>query len=155
MVTHIIIYNVLLSIILYASLAINPRMWIHRMPPEVRAKIEDKTKQEKKLFAFIAIPLLLIMFFYPVFVVYFNYSKLTDCMLYLTLFYVSFNLVDTLILDILIFARITPSFVMIRGTNRNDYKNINYHIKAGIKGMFISVISGSLIGLILFFVKGI
>lgn len=30
---HLLIYYLLLSILLYGSLAYNPRMWLHRMPP--------------------------------------------------------------------------------------------------------------------------
>jgi hypothetical protein len=44
---HLLIYYLLLSTLLYGSLAYNPRMWLHRMPPEVTAKVPPKTPYEK------------------------------------------------------------------------------------------------------------
>ncbi len=49
LITHLLIYYVLLSILLYGSLAYSPRMWLHRMPPEVVEKVPLKTPTEKRL----------------------------------------------------------------------------------------------------------
>ena len=47
--THLILYYLLLSLELYCSLAYNPRMWLHRMPPEEIAKVPKRTPSEKRL----------------------------------------------------------------------------------------------------------
>lgn len=55
---HLLIYNLTASVFIYGSLAYNPRLWLHRMPPEVRRKVRAKNDQERKAFLRIAIPFL-------------------------------------------------------------------------------------------------
>jgi len=151
---HILLYNLILSVYLYASLAIDPRMWLHRMPPEVRAKVPPKTEAERKRLIPLGVPFLILMIGYPVWYTaaravssanltggpagYFHITGL------LFLFFLSFDLWDTLVLDLLIFCGITPQFIIIEGSNRGDYKNVRYHLKSGAKGL-IFLTAGALI----------
>lgn len=64
--SHLFLYNLAASILIYGSLAYNPRIWLHRMPPEVRSKVPEKTNEESKLFIRIALPFMLLLFFYPI-----------------------------------------------------------------------------------------
>ncbi len=43
-----------------------------------------------------------------------------------------------LILDLLIFCKLTPGFVIIHGTEREDYSNMKYHLVSGAKGLLRS-----------------
>jgi hypothetical protein len=66
LITHLLLYYTLLSILLYGSLAYNPRMWLHRMPPKVVAKVPPKTPAEKRLLIkTVAMPLFLLLIVYP------------------------------------------------------------------------------------------
>ncbi|MBN2051210.1 MAG: hypothetical protein JW760_12230 [Spirochaetales bacterium] len=51
----------------------------------------------------------------------------------------SFNLVDLLIIDWLVFCLLTPRFIRLPGTDGHPgYKNYGYHSKAFLKGCLFS-----------------
>jgi bacteriorhodopsin len=147
--THLLIYNLAASILVYGSLAYNPRLWLHRMPPEVRNKVQEKTPQERKSFLVVAVPFLLLLFGYPVVYVVQTETGFATHFLTLCAFFAGFALWDTLVLDLLIFCKFTPRFVIINGTNREDYSNMRYHILAGTKGLAMSVVFSGVVTLLL------
>ncbi|MCJ7739553.1 MAG: nitroreductase, partial [Anaerolineae bacterium] len=58
----------------------------------------------------------------------------------------TFNLVDLLLLDWLMFCTITPRFVVIPGTEGMEaYKDYSYHFKASMIGTILSVVAGLVI----------
>ena len=64
-----------------------------------------------------------------------------------------FNLVDLLLLDWLMFCFITPSFVIIPGTEgMKGYKDYGYHFRAFLKGTILSVVAGLVIAGIVTFI---
>lgn len=65
LIFHILIYLLTLSIFIYASLLLNPRIWLHRMPPAVRAKVNGKTLEEKRWFVIMGVPMGFVFFFIP------------------------------------------------------------------------------------------
>lgn len=155
LLTHLMIYNLAASIWLYGSLAYNPRLWLHRMPPEVRSKVADKTPEERKLFAGIALPFVLLLFGYPIVYAIQQDADLLTCSRILLAFFASFALWDTLVLDVLIFCKLTPHFVIIDGTRREDYSNIKYHLVSGTKGLGMSIVFSGLLALVITFIRNI
>lgn len=153
LLTHLIIYNLTASIWLYGSLAYNPRLWLHRMPPEVLAKVTEKTPEERKLFVRIGLPFVLLLFVYPIVYVIQQDTNLWTCLWTLLTFFASFALWDTLVLDLLIFCKFTPRFVIIDGTGREDYANMKYHLASGAKGLLMSVVFSGVLALIVTFVR--
>jgi hypothetical protein len=153
LIIHLLIYNLIASVLLYSSLAHNPRLWLHRMPPGVRSKVPEKTAQERKAFLLVALPFLLILFGYPIVYVLQTQKDLLMNFLTLTAFFASFAVWDTLVLDILIFCQFTPRFVIIAGTNREDYSNMKYHLVSGTKGLVMSVVFSGLFAAIITFLK--
>jgi hypothetical protein len=153
LLNHLIIYNLAASILIYGSLAYNPRLWLHRMPPEVRSKVNDKTPEERKLFKGVALPFVLLLFVYPIAFVIRQDVNLLACLSILLAFFASFALWDTLVLDLLIFCKLTPRFVIITGTTREDYSNMRYHIVSGAKGLAMSVVFSGMLALILTFIR--
>jgi hypothetical protein len=146
---HLLIFNLVASIFLYTSLAYNPRMWLHRMPPEVLAKVTGKTPKERRVFIYFALPFLLWLFGYPIiYVLQLEANFLTD-FLSLCAFFAGFAVWDTLILDLLIFCKITPGFIVIPGTVREDYSNMKYHLASGIKGLLMSTAFSGILALII------
>lgn len=144
----------MLSILLYSSLAYNPRMWLHRMPPEVVQKVPAKTAEEKQLLLkTVGLPFVLLLVVYPtVFVLQQNASWLSYFLI-LCAFFAGFDVWDTLILDRLIFCKLTPRFIIIEGTEREDYAAMRYHLVSGAKGLMISIVSSALLATILFVIK--
>lgn len=74
--------------------------------------------------------------------------------LILCAFFAGFALWDTLVLDLLIFCKLTPRFIVIPGTVREDYSNMKYHLVSGTKGVLISVVFSGVLAAILAFFKG-
>ncbi len=151
---HLLIYYLLLSILLYGSLAYNPRMWLHRMPPEVIVKAPAKTLAEKQLLLkTAAIPFLGLLIAYPIIYVLQQNANWLSYFLILCVFLAGFDVWDTLILDLLIFCKLTPRFIIIPGTERQDYANMKYHLISGAKGLVMSIVASSVLATILFVIK--
>ncbi len=154
LIVHLLVYYLVISALLYGSLAYNPRMWLHRMPPEVVAKVPPKTPREKQLLLkTVAIPFLLLLVCYPIVYVLQQDAGWLNYFLILCAFFVGFDLWDTLVLDLLIFCKLTPRFIVIAGTERADYANMKYHLLSGAKGLLISVVFSGVLAAILVFVK--
>jgi len=138
---HLLIYNLIISVLLYASLAYNPRMWMHRMPPEVVQKVSPRTPAEKRQLYYFGVPFLLMLAIYPiVYVLLQQTAGYLDKFLIFGAFFAGFTVWDTLVLDLLIFCKFTPGFVVIPGTTCQDYANMKYHLVSGAKGLIISVV---------------
>lgn len=138
---HLLIYNLVISVLLYVSLAYNPRMWMHRMPPEVVRKVPPRIPAEKRQLYFFAVPFLLILVIYPiVYVLQQQNAGFLDRFLIFGAFFAGFTVWDTLVLDLLIFCKLTPGFIVIPGTTRKDYANMKYHLISGAKGIVISIV---------------
>jgi hypothetical protein len=153
-ITHLLIYYALLSILLYGSLAYNPRMWLRRMPPEVVAKVPPRTPEEKRLLLkTVGIPFLLLLVGYPTIYTLQQDANWLTSFLILCAFFAGFDVWDTLILDLLIFCKLTPRFIIIEGTERRDYVNMRYHLVSGAKGLVISIVFPAIWATILVFVK--
>jgi hypothetical protein len=150
---HLLIYNLAASILIYGSLAYNPRLWLHRMPPEVRNKVPEKTEQERKVFLRIALPFLALLFGYPIIFLLQAQKDLFTNFLTLAAFFISFAVWDTLVLDLLIFCQFTPRFVIIDKTSRADYSNKQYHLISGAKGLVMSILFSGLFAIIITFIK--
>jgi hypothetical protein len=106
----------------------------------VCSKVPEKTPQERKLFVKIALPFLLLLLGYPIVYILLENTDLASSFLTLCAFFAGFALWDTLVLDLLIFCKLTPRFVVISGTNREDYSNMKYHLVSGAKGLVLSVV---------------
>lgn len=138
---HLLIYFVVVTIVLFASVFNNPRSWLHKMPPEVVAKVPARTAAEKRTALITGIPFLLVMIFYPIIYVLLQQSDnyLQNFLLFCA-FFMGFTIWDTLVLDLLIVCTITPARFLVPGTTRADYRNKLYHLKAGSKGLLISIV---------------
>ncbi|HCS40798.1 MAG TPA: hypothetical protein DIW44_14605 [Anaerolineaceae bacterium] len=138
---HILIYLVVLSILLLASVFYNPRSWLHRMPPEVVAKVPARTATEKHTALITGLPFLLVTILYPIIYVLLQQSaNFFQNFLLFCAFFMGFTIWDTLVLDLIIVCTISPRRFLVPGTNREDYRNKLYHIKAGSKGLVISLV---------------
>jgi hypothetical protein len=149
LLTHLTIYNLMASLLIYGSLAYQPRLWLHRMPPEIRSKVPPKTPEENKLFLWVALPFVLLLFAYPIGYVIQEGTNPATSFLVLLAFFAGFAIWDTLVLDILIFCILTPRFIIINGTERGDYSNKKYHLASGAKGLARSAVFSALLALVL------
>jgi hypothetical protein len=128
-------------------------MWLHRMPPAVIAKVPPKTPAEKRLLlTTVAAPFFLLLLGYPIIYVLRQEANWLHDFLVLCAFFAGFDVWDTLVLDVLIFCKLTPRFIILEGSERQDYADIRYHLVSGVKGLAISLIASGILATILFFI---
>lgn len=142
-----LILSVLASIVLTGALWLNPRLYLQDYPRAIQEQVEPKTTREKRLALVMGIPFLALLTAVPLW----STIRLERLgvepfwMLWLNAFGVIFifNLVDWLLLDWLLFCRLTPRFVVIPGTEGSPaYKDYFFHFRAFLVGTMLSVVSG-------------
>ncbi|MBS4538777.1 hypothetical protein GOQ27_09895 [Clostridium sp. D2Q-11] len=126
---------------------INPRLELHNYPLEIRKTVVPKTKEEKKKFNILAIPMFVILIVYLLGTITMAYSmhatRYSILFLHSFIVIMTWNIFDLLIMDWLIFCTITPKYLIIPGTEDNDsYKDYRYHINGSLgKGLILAIIS--------------
>jgi len=145
------ILSAIASVILMASLRINPRSYLQDYPPAIQALVPPKTPAERRLALIVGIPFMILLIAVPLLsTLALKRSGVTAFLpLALHAFGVVwiFNVVDWLVLDWLIFCAITPAFVVIPGSEGHPaYKDYGFHFRGFLKGSAISAAAGLLIG---------
>jgi hypothetical protein len=146
------ILSTVASLILIASLWFNPRLFLQDYPQEIQEAVSPKTDKEKWQSLLVGVPFLLILIAVPFLSTLAmkrgSAGEVQFFHLFLNAFGVTFtfNLVDLLLLDWLMFCAITPKFVVVPGTeNMAAYKDYAFHFKAFIKGTVLSAVAGLVI----------
>lgn len=143
----------LASLILLGTLWLNPRIFLQDYPDDVKAQAPPKTPQEKRLSLLLGIPFLLLLAAVPLISTLALKAEGVSgfAELFLNAFGVAlvFNLVDWLILDWLLFCTLTPSFLVIPGTEgMAGYKDYGYHFRGFLTGCLFSAAAGIIIAAI-------
>lgn len=163
---HSLLYGLILSLlssaVLLISAYLNPESMVDDYPADIRAKygsMSTESKRHKQLvglpFAVVLIGILVISI-----VTLRNVlgSELTFTAVFINLFIVllTFNLVDLLIIDWLIFNTIQPRFVVLPGTEgMAGYRDYGFHFRAFLKGTAGALIASMLIAGLVVLVEGI
>jgi hypothetical protein len=145
--------------LLIMMVSLSPRVWGYSdYPEEIKKKVAPQTKQEKRLALLIAIPWMLFTFGFPFYSTYALKSNLGGeisfwiAWLNIAIMTLLANLGDFVILDWLIVSRITPKFVIIPGTSKEDYKDFSHHFRAQAKATFVILLLGLIMaGLVWYF----
>ncbi len=154
------ILTTVVSIILVGMLYFKPRLALADYPPDVRAAVPPRTKQELQLGIILTIPMLVLLVFVPFYSVWLakqaNGQVLTYGMAFVIIFgeYFLFSMFDLIVLDIFMFYSWTPKFLILPGTaGFAGYKNWKPHVKAQLtQGNLIILIVSALLALIPYFV---
>lgn len=124
----------------------SPRIWGYSdYPQAVKNKVPAQTKKEKLSAAVVGLPWFIFVLGFPVWSTYALKSKLGGeipfwtAFLNLIVMFLLFTIGDLVILDWLIISRITPTFVIIPGSEAADYKNFSHHYRAHAKAAVIIV----------------
>jgi len=149
MFLFMILYNILAILALIFIIAKNPRYMMQDYPPEITANIPTQMVEEKRAAMRYGIPFLLILAGFPFLIglVFKFLGPVSFVELWLRIFVLmfSFNLVDLVILDWMIFCWITPAFMVLPGTEGHPgYKNYRFHFIGFLKGTLI-VLAASLV----------
>ena len=146
-VIHSLIFTTLFNGFLFLMMiSFNPRIWGYSDYPQiVKDKVPAQTSREKRTALMVSIPFLLITIGYPIYSVLALKSSLGEDFnlwigfLNLYSMFIMAGLVDTIILDWLIISTLTPDFVVIEGSDKNDYKDFRYHYIATAKAALIMI----------------
>lgn len=151
-----LIYAIVLSAIVTITQLFNPRLWLNDYPKEIQNMVPENTKEEKLVKGLIGIPFLLIMFGYPIYSTYALKISMgpsfTIPIAFFNMFMICsiFNLFDLLILDWLIFCRINPKYLVLKGTDGSKaYKDYEFHLRAARKGFRISVFASAVASIVI------
>lgn len=150
-------YSLVLSLYLMMSIKFNPRLWLQDYPKKVISKVQPKSDNEIRQATVIGLIFIFIMLSGPIIInmLYSNYNEITYWKAYLISVIVlnSFNVVDLLILDMLIFHYIIPKFIRVKGAeDKQLYKGIKMHLRGFVIGLSISVVASFAIAAIIIFI---
>jgi len=111
----------------------------------IKDKVPPQTKREKRLAGLVALPWIIFVLGFPVYSTILLKTKLSNEIPILTAFlnlfvmYLLMTLGDLVILDWLIISKITPRFVIIPGTEKEDYKDFSHHYKGHAKATAVLI----------------
>ena len=145
-----LIYTIPGSIYLLLMLMVDARMFLNKgdYPDDVLAAVPPRTAKETRKATILGTPWFLWSFIFPGYSAY-TFAQDAGPLPYWTVFvhtfliFLSFWLVDLVILDGLIFCLITPSFVVIPGTEgfagyKDFSMHLNGHFRKGIPYLMLA-----------------
>ncbi|MHA1863671.1 MAG: hypothetical protein ACTSWA_07870 [Candidatus Thorarchaeota archaeon] len=155
---NILFHGVIAAVLMMAYLLpimrfLSPRVWaMSDYPKEITSRVEPQTKDERRIAILMGIPFIFLMIVFPLVstlileTTYAGSIPLTDAFLNTFSVLMFANLADLIILDLLIVGTITPSWVIIPGTE--DMKDTVYkafrkeHSKSHLRGtIFVAILS--------------
>jgi hypothetical protein len=148
-----ILMNVLISIVIYGSIGVNPLLWISDYPPDIQAAVGSVDVPIGQKLVAVALSLCIV-----VGVPLYSNAKLRwrndgelsfpVAFIHSALLLFFFAVWDLLILDWLIFVTIQPNFIVIPGTEGlAGYKDYWFHFEVSFLGwtQWISILIGGLV----------
>ncbi len=151
-ITHALIYTFAgIGYLFLFMVFFSPRIWGYSDYPEViKSKVHPQTSREKVIAGLVSLPWFLFILIYPLFSTYLLKDTLGGEISFLSAYFNIIILIillflgDLIILDWLIISKITPSFVIIPGSEVKDYKDFSHHYKAHVKTIFPILVLGIL-----------
>jgi len=156
-IAHGLFYSfVVTGYLLILMITTSPRVWGYSdFPQATKNKVQPQTSNEKKLAVVVALPWFLFTLGFPVYSTLCLKAKLSNEISFWTAFInfvVLFGLAtvgDLVILDWLIISKLTPKFVIMPGSEKEDYKDFSHHYKGHAKATILLIpILMSIAGLI-------
>jgi ankyrin repeat protein/L-ascorbate metabolism protein UlaG (beta-lactamase superfamily) len=150
---HALLYGMIATAYLFLTMiAFSPRVWGYADYPDVvKRKVPAQTKKEKTMAWLIGLPWFVFVAGFPIFSTLALKSKLggrisfpTALLNVLVMFFLA-TLGDLVLLDWLLVSKITPRFVIIPGSVKEDYKDFSNHFRGHAKAVIPMVIFGLLI----------
>jgi hypothetical protein len=151
-ITHLIIHGLFYGIMVIGYLFLimimfSPRVWGYKDYPDVvKRKVPAQTQKEKMLGAGIGLPWFVFVLGFPIFSTLALKSKLggkisfTLALLNVLIMVIFATLGDLVLLDWIVVSKITPKFVIIPGTDKEDYRDFSHHYKDHAKAIIPLII---------------
>jgi hypothetical protein len=117
-------------------ISFSPRVWGYQdYSKEIKAKVPPQTMQERQKAVIISVPFMIFIFGYPIYSLLILKSQLGGdisffpAFIHLLVLFLFGTFGDLVILDWFIISKVTPSFVIIPGTIKDDYKDFSHHYR--------------------------
>lgn len=128
--------SVITGYLLFIMVSFNPRVWGYQdYSDAIKTKILPQTKHEKRIAIIIGIPFFIFIIGFPIYssimlkTQFIGELSFVTAFIHLLILFFFGTIGDRVILDWLIISKITPSFVIIQGTDEEDYKNFSHHYR--------------------------
>ena len=143
-----LILSLALSVVILGSLYLNPRLWMHDYPADMRAKVPPLTRREKQVQLVVTVLFLAAgvgaLVWAGTRLLAANGGQVTFLTAYVHIFLVLniFNVFDAVVLDYLLIARLKPKFVMMPGTAGMEYlfEDWGMHLRNYLKGIVVCAV---------------
>jgi hypothetical protein len=150
---HGLFYGIVVTGYLFLiMIAFSPRVWGYMDYPDiVKRKVPAQTRKEKRLASIVGLPWFVFVAGFPVFSTFALKSKLggeipfAAALLNVLVMFLFATLGDLVLLDWIVISKITPKFVIIPGSTKEDYKDFSHHFKGHAKAAIPIVILGLII----------
>jgi hypothetical protein len=155
--THVIAQGLFYGVVvtgylLLIMITFSPRVWGYNdYPKVVKSKVPAQTKKEKKLAAILGLPWFVFVLGFPFYSTFALKAKLGGEIPFMTalinvlVMFLLAILGDLVLLDWLLISRITPRFVIIPGSVKEDYKDFSHHFKGHAKAVIPLILLGLMI----------
>ena len=147
--------SVLTAYLFLLMITFSPRVWGYKDYPErIKNKVPAQTGKERTLAAIVGAPWLAFVVAFPVFSTFALKSKLggeipfAAAFLNMFVMFLFATLGDLVLVDWLVISRITPGFVIIPGSVKEDYKDFSHHFKDHAKAAIPMAILGLIIAVL-------
>ena len=145
---HGLIYgSVFTGYIFLLMITLSPRIWGYTDYPEtVKRKVPPQTRRERTIAGIVSVPFFLLAIAYPAYSVLTLKDRLggvmtfSDAFVHLLMMVVFMTIGDLVILDWFIISKITPRFVIIPGSEAEDYKDFSHHYRGHLKGTIVMIV---------------
>jgi len=133
-----VVFSIIGSGIILAVMRYSPRLFLNKgdFPADILAAVPPKTSAEKRLALILGMPFLIAIVAIPfISTLQFRQQAGSEVAFYLLFLHafailMFFSLFDLLILDFLLFCTITPSFMVVPGTEGlSGYKDYGFHVR--------------------------
>jgi hypothetical protein len=149
-----IITSILVSIVIFASLAYNSRIWINSAPKEMQAAAHPLSSRDKRDQLLWKLPVLVAMFAYPIFMAI-QYEtangafSFVEAFLYLWIVWFTWNVWDLLIVDWLVIVAWHPAIFELPAEvahlqHMNSYR---FHFNGFLKGCIIVTVLAAIVAI--------
>lgn len=136
-------------------ITLSPRIWGYAdYPDAIKRKVPPQTRGERTIAGIVGVPFFLLAFVYPAYSVFALKERLGgamtfgDAFVHLLLMVVSITIGDLVILDWFIISKVTPGFVVIPGSEVEDYKDFTHHYWGHLRATIIMVVLCAVVAVI-------
>lgn len=133
--------------LLFMMVTLSPRVWGYQDYPErIKERVPPQTRRERITAGVFGVPWMVFTFGYPIYSVLALRSRLGgvitfwDAFLHLLLLAAAATIGDLVFLDWFIVSKVTPGFVVIPGSEVEDYKDFSHHYWAHARAALIMVL---------------